>query len=128
VNDHPMSQFLELYPPEPDPDRDVDVSETRRSRRSPRKMPVQGRIDLHGFTVEEAQTELDRFLEESVSLGKRKVLIIHGKGLHSDGDGRLREMSRKMLAEHHLVGSTGTADHRDGGSGATWVILRQRSR
>ncbi len=128
MNDHPMSQFLELYPPEPDPDRDNDIPETRVSPRSPRKMPVQGRIDLHGYTVDEARSELDRFLKEAVSQGKRKVLVIHGKGLHSEGDSRLRDMSKQMLAEHQLVGTTGTADPRDGGSGATWAILRHRSR
>ncbi|XP_052127755.1 uncharacterized protein LOC113209940 [Frankliniella occidentalis] len=41
------------------------------------------RLDLHGMKVREALEELDDFLDENMSLGIRRVLIITGRGLHS---------------------------------------------
>jgi DNA-nicking Smr family endonuclease len=40
-------------------------------------------VDLHGLTREEAKGTLERFLLVSRQAGKRCVLVVHGRGLHS---------------------------------------------
>lgn len=90
---------------------------------------VQAHVDLHGMTREEAQGEVARFLAESRKAGRRCVLIVHGRGLHSKDQipvlkGALRgwlergQTSRAVLA-------FATAKPHDGGAGAVYVLLRR---
>jgi DNA-nicking Smr family endonuclease len=88
-------------------------------------MPHQDELDLHGYTVEEAKRETEAFLRRSRKSGYRKVLIIHGKGTHTDSDGRLRREIRQFLQKHGLAGRLLEPDQRNGGRGAVWVILRR---
>jgi len=89
-----------------------------------RNMKAQADIDLHGLTADEALRALDRFLHESSRQGLRKVLIIHGKGNHSKESPVLPNTVLNYLRSSSLAGETGTADRKDGGSGATWVIIK----
>lgn len=93
-----------------------------------RKMEPEDSLDLHGMTAEEALAALERFLLVSRQRGLRKVLVIHGRGLHSRDSAVLPGAVRKFLESSVLTGEHGHADKRHGGSGATWVVLRQRSR
>ena len=83
-------------------------------------------IDLHGLTSDEAWTALETFFEDSRSKGFEKVLIIHGKGNHiSNGnEGALKLLSRRFVEHCSFAGESGQNTARDGGSGATWVILK----
>src|SRR3990167_876454 len=40
-------------------------------------------LDLHGMSVEDAKSAIDSFLQQCLHAGIRVVLIIHGKGHHS---------------------------------------------
>ena len=42
---------------------------------------IQAHIDLHGLCVEDAQDDFEKFLKDSITTGKRGVLIVHGRGL-----------------------------------------------
>ena len=106
----------------------------RRSRLL-RKKP-DGFIDLHGLTRDEAWTALEAFFENSRGNGCEKVLVIHGKGNHHpargspDGDlrlgeGALRELSRRFIEACSFAGESGYSSAREGGTGATWVILKE---
>lgn len=92
-----------------------------------RKMEPEETLDLHGMTVDAAEESLEKFLRSALKRGRRKVLIIHGKGIHSTGGAVLPARIRKYVAQSTLTGEYGEADRRHGGSGAIWVILRQRS-
>ena len=88
-------------------------------------MKPQATLDLHGQTITEALGLVDHFLEESKSRGLQKVLLIHGKGIHSQaGSGILKEAVRKHTRNHRLTGETGVPDREMGGEGAFWVVLR----
>lgn len=130
MSSNPMDRFLELYPPTDEVLKDVEERvETERSfRPSPRKLPVERSIDLHGLTVDSARSALDSFIISARSAGIRKILIVHGKGSHGGSSGVLREFVRKYLQENPAIGATGSPPIRDGGSGATWAVIRQRSR
>ncbi len=91
---------------------------------------VRGHLDLHGMVVEDATAEVDRFLTDCHSRGFRCVLIITGKGKNSVRQtGVLREAIPHWLARgpsSRLVLAFVTARPCDGGSGAIYVLLRNR--
>ena len=93
---------------------------------------VQGHVDLHGLTREEARREVDRFLKESRRRGRRCVLLVHGRGRHSEEQVPvLKEALRAWLATarfgRHVL-AFATARPRDGGAGALYVLLRRAGR
>jgi DNA-nicking Smr family endonuclease len=90
----------------------------------PERLPIDDTIDLHGFTLAEALVETERFVEESLASGYRKVLVIHGKG--RDGEGVLKREIRAYLERHRYTGAMDYARGPDGGRGALWVVLRKR--
>lgn len=127
-----MAGWLDEYPPEDLDKHDKDVPhnqmEGAERRRRIRAARVQRSIDLHGLTVQEACTRLDKFLEEARRAGVRKALVIHGKGNHSRSEPVLRPNVIRYLQNHPAVGEIGEASRSEGGSGATWVEIRHRSR
>ena len=92
------------------------------------RRPIQDTLDLHGLNGREARSEIGRFIRSMRRRNLRKGLIIHGKGLHSPEGSVLSPLVREYLEMSSEVGEFGRAGRRDGGSGATWFILRQRSR
>lgn len=90
-------------------------------------MPYEAQIDLHGLTAEEATIRLDQFVGECYKRGIRKVLIIHGKGNHSEDTPVLSGMVRSFIERDYRLGESGHPDKKDGGKGATWVILREKT-
>lgn len=94
-------------------------------------LPVEAVLDLHGQTAAAAESSLSGFFRESARLGLRKVLVIHGKGLHSDDTPVLGKTVQRFLESCPLAGRHGPADKRNGGNGAVWVLIKgenQRSR
>ena len=89
-----------------------------------RRLPPEDEIDLHGRTTVEAEYLLSNFILQSKNNGLRKILIIHGKGTHSKNGPILSGWVRGYLESSPLCGETGNPDKRDGGKGATWVILK----
>jgi len=90
---------------------------------------IQAHIDLHGFSVKDARKALDDFLNDSVSTGKRAVLVIHGRGLSSPARPILKTNVVRWLTSspwHKWVIAFASARLCDGGAGATYVLLRQR--
>ena len=88
--------------------------------------PVEGRLDLHGMTQAEAHRALASFIRGARVSGKRCVLVITGRGRL--GGGVLRAAVPRWLAEPefrpHLL-AIATAQPRDGGTGALYVMLRR---
>jgi DNA-nicking Smr family endonuclease len=107
--------------------RGLDHHVLRRLRRG--EFSVQGHVDLHGLTREEARAELESFLARSRQAGKRCVLVVHGRGLHSKDqmpvlkDALKRWMRTARFADHVLAFATSRP--HDGGLGAVYVLLRR---
>ncbi|HUJ60407.1 MAG TPA: Smr/MutS family protein [Kofleriaceae bacterium] len=91
------------------------------------KLRAERTLDLHGATTEQASAQLRQFLLDARREARRCVLIVHGRGLHSD-DGRatLREavVGELLGPLSGLVHAFATASPSDGGDGATFVMLR----
>jgi DNA-nicking Smr family endonuclease len=104
----------------------LDKRTAQRLRRG--RLPIEGRIDLHGMTQAEAQANLVRFITAQAAKGRRCVLVITGKGLRGAGVGVLRAELPRWLNEpalRPLVLSFTPAQPRDGGGGAFYVYLRK---
>ena len=105
----------------------LDPNVRRALRRG--EFAIQGHSDLHGMTQVEAQAEVERFLLESRRIGRRCVVIVHGRGLHSkDQQPVLKERVTVWLTQARLgrmVLAFCTARSHDGGAGALYVLLRR---
>lgn len=90
------------------------------------KVRAEATIDLHGMTVEPAMAQLRQFLFESARLPRRCILVVHGKGTHSEHGAPLREAVLQALLGplSGLVHAFASAAPSDGGEGATYVMLR----
>lgn len=93
-----------------------------------KELRPQASLDLHGMTAREAEDAIAAFLRDAARKGLEKVLVIHGKGNHSAGAPVLRSAARKALESSPLAGRFGPADRADGGTGATWVLVRRPAR
>jgi len=104
------------------------VSRTQISDLRAGKVHVEETLDLHGETVEIAKQHLREFLVTAHRIGRRCVLIVHGKGTHSEHGAPLREAVLSDLLEElsGFVHALSTAAPSDGGEGATYVVLRGR--
>lgn len=99
------------------------------------KLVPEGRIDLHGMTLDRAHTVLTRFILSSQASGRRLVLVITGKGKASKDNGPipvphgiLRRNVPLWLAMPPLaqaVLQVETAHIRHGGGGALYVYLKR---
>jgi DNA-nicking Smr family endonuclease len=90
------------------------------------KVHAEDTLDLHGDTVERGVARLRAFLIEANRIGRRCVLLVHGKGTHSEHGAPLREaVLGQLLGEcSGFVHALSTAAPADGGEGATYVMLR----
>ena len=94
------------------------------------RLPIEGRVDLHGLTQAEAYSLLLSFLHRAHAGGVRYVLVITGKGSSSGGEGILRRAVPGWLATapfRALVSSHDHAARNQGGAGALYVRLRRHA-
>jgi len=105
----------------------IDRKHLRRLRDG--RVPVEARVDLHGLRSADAREMVREALLRAAAAGRRCALVIHGRGRHSPGDAVLKEALPVWLAEPPLgerVMAFASAVPADGGSGATYVLLRRR--
>jgi DNA-nicking Smr family endonuclease len=90
---------------------------------------IQSYIDLHGLGVEDARNAFENFFKDSITTGKRAVLVVHGRGLSSPKRPVLKTKVIEWLTRgpwRKWVIAFSSARSCDGGAGATYVLLRQR--
>lgn len=86
-------------------------------------------LDLHGMTIEQARPRLAAFITQCVAFDARCIRVVHGKGYGSpDATPILRDKVRAWLVGLADVRAFAQAPDRDGGAGATIVLLRADER
>jgi len=121
------------------PDKLADMDHRTRQRLKRGKMTIDGRIDLHGMTQQQAFQILKEYIPQAHNDGKRCILIITGKGQPRSGDPSLIERSESMgvlkqktpewLSTPPLVSyvlDIQLARPNHGGEGALYVLLRRK--
>ena len=82
-------------------------------------------IDLHGMTTEEALIELNIFIKKNYENQSKYILIIHGKGLNNkEGVAPLKRLVQKLIINCDIAMASTSASIKDGGYGATYVLLK----
>ena len=84
-------------------------------------------LDIHGLTTDKAWLSLDLFFTRAKSCGFEKLRIIHGKGHHSQDDAVLGRTVRNFIEQCPFAGESGYEKSASGGSGATWVLLKEET-
>ena len=77
-------------------------------------------INVIGRTADEAETDVERFLERAFLAGLPRIRVVHGVGM-----GVLRRTLREFLRGHPHVAEITEPPHNQGGQGVTLVELRQ---
>ena len=95
-------------------------------------------LDLHGYTLEDANKKIENFILENYQNGINKLLIVTGKGLHSDVEKNpyvsknlsilkysIPEFIRSNIELNKYINYFGEASIEDGGSGAFYIYLKK---
>jgi len=88
------------------------------------KYAIADELDLHGFRVEPAQLAIIEFIDYALAHQYTCVCIIHGKGLHSRAQPKLKQLTAKILRQMPGVLAYCSARPVDGGTGTVYVLLR----
>ncbi len=96
-------------------------------------------LDLHGFTLDDANKKVESFLIDCFNQEVSKVIIVTGKGLHSQNDkdpyiskkfGILKNSVPDFIRNNpslmSKIKSITEAEISDGGSGAFYVFLKKK--
>jgi DNA mismatch repair protein MutS2 len=76
-------------------------------------------INVIGQTVDQATSEVEKFIDRAFLAGLTRVRIVHGSGM-----GILRKALRQFLQKHPHVATVSEPQQNEGGAGATVVELR----
>jgi len=95
-------------------------------------------IDLHGFTLQEANKTIEKFINDSYDHNVSKIVVVTGKGLHSSvekdpyvsKDLSILKYSVPDFIENNTdlmkkVIEIRDAEIKDGGSGAFYILLKK---
>ncbi len=96
-------------------------------------------FDLHGYSLDEANKEIEHLINSSYENGIRKLIIVTGKGLHSENEkdpfvskdlGILKHSVPEYINNNkdlmNLIDSITGANLKDGGSGAFYIFLKKK--
>ena len=96
-------------------------------------------IDLHGFSLDEANKKIKNFIVECFDSHVSKIIVITGKGLHSNNElnpyiskelGILKHSVPEFIKNDHeltnLIVEIKEANIEDGGSGSFYIYLRKK--
>jgi DNA-nicking Smr family endonuclease len=97
-------------------------------------------IDLHGHTLEEANRTVENFINKSFENNISKLIIVTGKGLHSDNANdpyvskdlsilkySVPEFIKKNQELMMKIYDIKEADTKDGGDGAFYIFLKKNN-
>ena len=97
------------------------------------------RIDLHGYTIEEANKSIEQFVQKCFDENATKIIVITGKGLRSKNvenpylskDLSILKYSVPEFIENNksliqFIIETTAAKIEDGGSGAFYIYLKNK--
>ncbi|RKX65080.1 hypothetical protein DRP44_07090 [candidate division TA06 bacterium] len=105
-------------------DKDANTGEYKKNKDTKKHYDMT--IDLHGLRLKDAEIVVKRKLKRAFELHYDRILIIHGVGLHSNGEPVLKNGIRKLINTNPYVRDFTNAPLRDGGEGAVVVYIRRR--
>ena len=99
------------------------------------------KIDLHGYTIEEANNAIEQFIQKCFDENATKIIVITGKGLRSKNIENpylskdlsilkysVPEFIEKNKSLTQFIIETTDAKIEDGGSGAFYIYLKNKNK
>ena len=89
---------------------------------------IQKTLDLHGFSLEDAQKTFEEFITDSIKNGLNCVKVVHGRGLKSRNVPVLKDNLKSWIIRainRKWVTAFSSARMCDGGPGATCILLNK---
>ncbi len=99
------------------------------------------KVDLHGYTIEEANKAIEKFIQKCFDEDVTKIIVITGKGLRSKNVENpyfskdlsilkysVPEFIEKNKSLTRLIIETIDAKIEDGGSGAFYIYLKNKNK
>jgi len=97
-------------------------------------------IDLHGFTLDDANRKIEKFIHECFNNGFNKIRVVTGKGLHSNNEQdpyvskdlsilrySVPEFIKNNIELMKLINEFKEAPVEDGGEGAFYIYLKKKN-
>ena len=113
------------------PNKDLKITKNNIKKKTIKK------IDLHGFSLENANKVIEEFITQSFEDGVNKIIVITGKGLRSKNDENpyisknlsilkysVPEFIKLNMNLMNLIKNIKEADIEDGGEGAFYIYLK----
>ncbi len=95
-------------------------------------------IDLHGYTLDEANRTIEKFINKAYSENINKLIVVTGKGLHSENENNpyvskdlsiLKYSVPEFISNNknlmRLINEISAAQIEDGGGGAFYIFLKK---
>ena len=95
-------------------------------------------IDLHGYSLDEANRLIEKFINKSYEENVSKLIVVTGKGLHSDNDKNPYVSKDLSILKYSVpefiegnknlmskINEIKDADINDGGNGAFYIYLKR---
>tara|TARA_Y100000389_G_scaffold175674_1_gene186634 strand:+ start:1524 stop:1934 length:411 start_codon:yes stop_codon:yes gene_type:complete len=95
-------------------------------------------LDLHGYSLDEANKKIESFINNSHQKGADKLIIVTGKGLHSKNESDPFVSKKLSILKYSIpeyisnnkdimkkINEIKDADIKDGGSGAFYIYLKK---
>ena len=96
-------------------------------------------IDLHGYTLDEANITIEKIINDSYESGVSKIIVVTGKGLHSDVEKDPYVSKNLSILKYSVpeyiennselmmkIVEIKDAEIEDGGAGAFYIILKKK--
>ena len=96
-------------------------------------------IDLHGYTLDEANKLIENFIKKAFADKINKLIIVTGKGLHSQNEKNpyvskdlsilkysVPEFIKNNVSLMNMIYDITDANIEDGGSGAFYIFLKKK--
>ena len=96
-------------------------------------------IDLHGYSLEDANKKIEKIIIESYLEKIKKIIVVTGKGLHSQNEKNpyvskdlsilkysIPEFIKRNPDLLKLINNIEEASIEDGGSGAFYIYLKKK--
>ena len=114
------------------PNKDFVISKKKTSRIK--------EIDLHGFNLEQANTKIEKIINDSYQNGTSKIIVVTGKGLHSNVEKDPYVSKDLSILKYSVpeyiknnnelmsrINEIQEANIEDGGGGAFYIYLKKNS-
>lgn len=97
----------------------VPVQAIQSTQKNVNMKDIRMELDVRGETVDDALQKIDKYIDDAMLSGLRRIVIIHGKGT-----GALRDAVRRHVAHHPQISGQSPGGLGEGGDGVTILQVK----